>query len=372
MERDILFGMPIRWLNQILMAGATLTLCCDVSSAQTHEAGDTASQSLRWVMQDSGTTAGLRGIDSVDGKVAWASGTGGTVLRTTDNGEHWTKCTVPDAAMDGETLDFRAVQAWDAQTTIIMSSGTGDKSRVYKTTDGCKTWSLLYKNPDKNGFWDAIKAQRRSNLLILGDPVNGFFTLFETHDGGKTWYRDRDVGLNSNAGEGAFAASNSSFAELSDWPEIFGTGSPSGARLFRQCSACKDPAKWSTVRVAAFPSSQSAGIFSLEFRGLRFGVAVGGDYTKPNETSGTAAYSSDSGQHWTASATPPNGYRSCVVWSEELKAWITVGTNGSDISRDDGKTWQPMDDGNWNALSLPFVVGPKGRIARLSVGANKQ
>jgi hypothetical protein len=50
-----------------------------------------------------------------------------------------------------------------------------------------------------------------------------------------------------------------------------------------------------------------------------------------------------------------------------LKAWIAAGTNGSDISRDDGKTWTPIDDGNWNALSLPFVVGPHGRIARLSL-----
>jgi hypothetical protein len=58
-----------------------------------------------------------------------------------------------------------------------------------------------------------------------------------------------------------------------------------------------------------------------------------------------------------------------VQWSESLKAWITVGTNGSDISRDDGKTWSPLDDGNWNSLSLPFVVGPKGRIARIDPAA---
>lgn len=95
------------------------------------------------------------------------------------------------------------------------------------------------------------------------------------------------------------------------------------------------------------------------------GVAVGGDYLKPNESAGTAAWSADSGWTWAASNQPPHGYRSAVQWSEALRLWITVGTNGSDISHDDGKTWQPLDDGEWNALSLPFVVGPKGRIARL-------
>jgi len=98
-------------------------------------------------------------------------------------------------------------------------------------------------------------------------------------------------------------------------------------------------------------------------------IAVGGDYAKPNESAGTAAWSDDSGRTWTASATPPHGYRSTVQWSESEKLWITAGTNGSDISRDDGRTWQPLDNGNWNALSLPFIVGPKGRIARLNPSA---
>ncbi len=99
-------------------------------------------------------------------------------------------------------------------------------------------------------------------------------------------------------------------------------------------------------------------------------IAVGGDYTKPNDSTGTAAWSSDGGQHWTASTTPPHGYRSSVQWSGPLKLWITAGTNGSDISRDDGRTWQPLDNGNWNALSLPFVVGPNGRIARLALATS--
>src|SRR5579859_4210924 len=120
---------------------------------------DTASTSAvptsPWVMQESGTTAGLRGIYSVDGKVAWASGTGGTVLKTVDGGEHWTKCAVPDAAADGGTLDFRGVQAWDAMTAIVMASGPGAKSRLYKTKDGCNSWTLVFKNSEKEGFWDA-------------------------------------------------------------------------------------------------------------------------------------------------------------------------------------------------------------------------
>jgi hypothetical protein len=94
-------------------------------------------------------------------------------------------------------------------------------------------------------------------------------------------------------------------------------------------------------------------------------AAVGGDYTKPNDPTGAAAWSSHGGGHWTSSVKPPHGYRSAVQWSETLRRWITAGTSGSDISRDDGKTWQPLNDGNWNALSLPFVVGPNGRIARL-------
>jgi len=51
-----------------------------------------------WQMQDSGTTAGLRGIYSVDGTVAWASGTEGTVLKTTDGGGQWRRCAVPGAS----------------------------------------------------------------------------------------------------------------------------------------------------------------------------------------------------------------------------------------------------------------------------------
>jgi hypothetical protein len=111
-------------------------------------------------------------------------------------------------------------------------------------------------------------------------------------------------------------------------------------------------------------------------------IVVGGDYQHPDLSRATAAYSRDWGNTFRLSQTPPHGYRSAVAYDAATKTWITVGPNGTDISTDDGKNWravkpsislnEPADaDKNWNALSLPFVVGPHGRIGKLNEPALK-
>ncbi len=136
---------------------------------------------------------------------------------------------------------------------------------------------------------------------------------------------------------------------------------------------------------------QSAGAFSISCsvrspsRPKLSCITVGGDYLNPDSTQDTAAYTSNIDnlkKSWTASKTPPHGYRSSVAYDETTKTWITVGPNGTDISTDDGKNWRavhpnaalheaPDADRNWNAISLPYVVGPKGRIGKLEEGALK-
>ncbi len=337
-----------------------------------------------WTMQESGTTAGLRGIFSVDGTVAWASGTEGTVLRTIDGGAHWTRCSTPDADTDGATLDFRGVQAWDEKSAIVMASGPGDKSRLYKTEDGCGTWKLIVKNPDKDGFWDVVVSPRETYgdtklpgyTLLIGDPIHG---NFDARDGtalspGIDW-EPTLIHCQAKPDESVFAASNSSVYVSAFESFILGTGGKSGTRILISPGQLHimriDSNGCLGVSVPIAGGTDSTGIFSLGFRNVIAynGIAVGGDYSKPSDSVGTAAWTADGGQHWTASTTPPHGYRSAVQWSESLKLWITAGTNGSDLSRDDGKTWQSLDNGNWNALSLPFVVGPGGRIAKLNAAA---
>ena len=337
----------------------------------------------QWEIQTSNTSADLRGIHSVGNGVAWASGTNGTVLRTEDGGYVWQSCAIAPGA---EHLDFRGIQAFDANTAIVMSSGKGDLSRLYKTTDGCHSWKLVFSNPDTEGFWDAVVAEGK-RVVILGDPVKGSFVFLNSRDDGKTWERDSlPVSL---ADEGAFAASNTALlVEWSDGIDLFGTGGPKGARIFTSCDPCTttpfDNQSWHAQLMPMFGRGASLGIFSIAGKlegSLSSYVAVGGDYSKPNEA-GTAAFS-HKWLDWTASQTPPHGYRSSVAYDSTSKTWITVGPNGTDISSDDGKDWRPVHpdpamheppdaDRNWNAISLPFVVGPHGRIGKLNPGALKR
>lgn len=343
------------------------TLCAGICGAQTLQ-----EMSGPWVMERSGTAASLRGVHSVGGGVAWASGTAGTVLRTEDGGYEWQSCAIPPGA---EKLDFRGIWAFDDTTAVVMSSGPGSQSRIYRTTDGCAHWKLTFTNPDQDGFWDAVAFRNNQDGEILGDPLPGAgFATFCTSDGGVHWKRCMSAALKSDPKRsGAFAASNTSLV-LRDGRGWIGIGGRDGSFVYRGVSAASNPQRlhWTKVAVPISGGKDSSGVFSVAFRDAGHGVAVGGNYTQPSASTGTAAWTSDGGRSWAAATQPPHGYRSAVAWDPEAGGWIAAGTNGSDISYDGGRTWQALDGagtgGDWNALSLPWVVGPKGRIAKLDPG----
>src|SRR6185369_11406365 len=162
----------------------------------------------RWTTQTSGVTARLRGVSAVSERVAWASGSGSTVLRTVDGGQTWQKLTVTDDA-----LDFRDVDAIDAQTAYILSIGNGPASRIYKTTDAGKTWKLQFKNGDEKAFLDAMSFWDANHGIVFGDSVDKQFYILTTADGGRTWSRVPATKLPpAQANEGAFAASGTNIA----------------------------------------------------------------------------------------------------------------------------------------------------------------
>ena len=279
----------------------------------------------------------LRGIHALPGGIAWASGSDGTVLRTEDGGYLWQQCAVPKGA---EKLDFRGVWAWEREHRIVMSSGPGDLSRIYKTTDGCKTWALKYTNPDENGFWDAIvfvAGVAGKVGFVLGDPVAGAFRFFRTRDQGEIWGPEEYPGLDADGKkEGAFAASNTALA-MKGGRMFFASGGTSGAYVSHNYAKCVRIANkaarcsmaWEKVAVPLAGGAAGAGVFSVAMRTEsatdKSLIAVGGDYEKPNASTGTSAWSADYGVTWTAATTLPHGYRSAVAWDKANRAWIAAG-----------------------------------------------
>ena len=126
--------------------------------------------------RQSGTTVRLRGVSAVSAKVAWASGQGGTYTRTTDGGRTWRAAIVPGA----EALDFRDVDAFDANTAYLLAIGEGDKSRIYKTTDGGDSWTMQFKNENPAAFFDAMAFWDRDHGIAMSDPVAGRFLIITT------------------------------------------------------------------------------------------------------------------------------------------------------------------------------------------------
>ena len=313
----------------------------------------------QWQTQTVDAKSDSRGLCVVSPDVAWVSGTMGTYARTVDRGKTWSVGTVPGA----EKLDFLDVKAFGAATAYLLSAGPGDASRVYKTSDGGKSWAMQFKCADPAAFFDAVAFWDENNGVALGDPIDGRFQLIATDDGGASWKPLAAKGLpRALPGEGAFAASGTCLVARGEAVAWFVTGGAKSSRVFHSTDRGRSR-EASETPVAA--GAASAGVFSIAFRDRDHGMIVGGDYRKPDDAGATAAVTSDGGKTWTA-LDKRLPFRSAVAWAKDR--WVAVGTSGSHVSRDDGDTWTPLDRENYNAVGFAptgegWAVGPKGRIA---------
>ncbi len=309
----------------------------------------------QWQKQAVDTKASLRGLSVVNQKVIWASGTGGTFIRTIDGGKTWKVKIVPGA----EKLDFRDIEAFDANTAYVLSIGNGENSRIYKTTDGGENWKLQFINKNEKAFFDAIACWDRSNCVAMSDPVDGHYVLIETSNGGENW---KPIISNkmpaAKDGEAAFAASGTCLMTHGKTGAFLVSGG-NDARVFRSNDRGKT---WAVSDTPIVKGTAGSGIFSIAMYNANKGVIVGGNYEKPNEAANNLAFTNDAGKSWKA-AGGLSGYRSGVTYVDKMTI-IAAGSSGSDISYDGGKTWKNLDMENYNA------VQSKGKNAVWAVGAN--
>ena len=318
--------------------------------------------------QQSGTTALLQAVSTVDDRIVWVSGHAGTYARTLDGGATWTAGRVPGA----DTLQFRDVHAVSADTAYLMSAGSGELSRVFRTLDGGRTWTQQHLNREPEAFFDCMDFWDVRTGVVFSDAVGGRHFMLRTTDGGEHWERIDPERLPPAApGEGGFAASGTCITAVGSGTAFAGTGNAPQAHVLKTI----DTGRTWTARSVPVVGGEAAGIASVAFRDSRNGVALGGEIGKPAARGDYVAVTSDGGETWAAGGRftfPGAAYGAAYVPGVRAAPLVAVGPGGADMSRDDGRTWARLDTlAYWSiGFASPragWAVGPRGRIVRITL-----
>ena len=320
----------------------------------------------QWIKQASNTDASFRSVCAVTDKIVWIGGSKGTFLRTIDGGKTWETNQVKGA----ETLDFRDVHAFDANTAILMSAGEAEKgnAKFYRTTDGGKSWGIVYQTTQKGIFFDGIDFWDKQNGLAFSDPIDGKFFILKTKDGGKTWLPINPKNMPTiQENEAAFAASGTSLITVGRKNAYICTGGGEFAQIYKTENQGEN---WSVVKTN-MPAGKTNGLFGLRFWNDRYGIAVGGDYQEVTKSIPNVLLTSDGGKTWQdAPQTNPTGLKEGVaIYNQNIL--IAVGPSGTCYSKDFGKSWVEIDKIPLHAISVSgngvWGVGGKGSVFRLDL-----
>ena len=116
---------------------------------------------------------------------------------------------------------------------VVMAAGPGDRSRLYRTSDGGRSWSLVLSNTFEAGFFNGIAFWDERRGVLTGDPIDGALFVMRTDDGGATWERLPPAILPPvDSAEYGFAASGTHFEVCGDRHIWIGTVG-CAARVFR-------------------------------------------------------------------------------------------------------------------------------------------
>ncbi len=299
----------------------------------------------------------LRGLSVVNNDIIWASGSNGTIARSTDGGKTFDWQTVKDY----EQRDFRDIEAFDANTAIILAIDT--PAIILKTKDGGKTWKKAFEDKTPGMFLDAMDFKGK-NGVVIGDPINGNMFIAFTRNNGDRWKLPKEKTLLAK-GEAFFASSGTnvkllydSFENRFDYIVISG-GTESNFITDKKYK----------LDVLQGKESQGANSITVDISAKKL-VVVGGDFANDKDTTGNCVLSQDFGNTWQKPQTSPHGYRSCVEFMAQNKL-ITCGTSGVDISNDGGMNWTLISNESFHVCqkakngNAVFLAGKDGRIAEL-------
>lgn len=136
-----------------------------------------------WQILAQPTEHDLRKLAFIDATHGWVAGDAGTVLHTEDGGVTWTRQSLPS---DIDLVDVRVIDSqhgW-ALGQVRGSTDADHKSAVFRTQDGGKSWAMV---SEFNALFNALDFVDALNGSLVGHEG----VILRTLDGGLTWETPR-------------------------------------------------------------------------------------------------------------------------------------------------------------------------------------
>ena len=281
------------------------------------------------------TASVMTDIAVVDKNTAWASGTLGTVLKTTDAGKTWL------TLKTGEDVWYTSLHAIDAEKIFLTSWN----QNLQSTTDGGKTWKsqqigkLIYLK--KVQFTDAKNGFIIGSREISENELEPVIQLWATTDGGATW-KERNAALKIDPADFRFFTPKIGIATVK-----MNDGS-NNDNIYRTTDG---GTTWNLVKT---PQDLSISGFSVTDAKTGFAVADVPVKKDDKTTSKMVILKTvDAGATWTSidmpiSATSNEGKEPHFIWfMDDKTGWVIKSNPYSETSRGDllrtddgGKTWK--------------------------------
>lgn len=312
----------------------------------------------------------LYSIQFVNPTTGFALGDGGTILKTIDGGQTWSRHQV------GTDLNFKFIFFVDYTNGYAVGALREGGGFVCKTTNGGETWNVLPTAFPENLF----AACFTDNFTGI---VGGWYVMYKTTDGGLTWFSvnrppDSYNSIIFTDNQTGYCCGQWAIYKTTNggnyWDTIYtqqhylnSLSFPShdtGFAVGQQGKIIK------TIDGGLSWQQQSSGcsniLYSVKFLNNNSGIAVG--------DSGVILQTVDGGNNWTHIYTPANFRYNSVDFYNASSVGITVGMQGTIVrTSNNGLDWQAISSNTTTNFlydirfinqQTGYCVGDKGTIIR--------
>lgn len=291
-------------------------------------------------------SSSIRAIHVISQDTLYYAGSIGEFGSTFNGGKTWNTYTIK--YQDSILPHFRSI-AHNQNGSYALS--VGNPALLY-----CLSFygpQLVYKEEHEKVFYDSMKFFKDEFYgIAVGDPTEDCPSIILTSDGGVNWKKlPCDVLPKFEEGEAFFAASNTNIAIVNSTVWIASGGKK--ARILKSTDYGKT---WEIFDTPFIQGEGPQGIYSIDFYDENNGIAVGGNYSRPEDNCANKAITTDGGKTWKIVADNENpNYKSCVQYVPNTngKEVFAVGKTGISFSNDGGHTWKEVSKDSY--YSIQFV-----------------